>query len=653
MATTLAAFEEEQRQDRRELRLAAALTGLTAFGLALGVGLQLAGLPAWAWAAFALAYLAGGIPATLEALASLARGRLDIDLLMVLAALGAAAVGEPRDGAILLFLFSLAGTLEDYALGNTKRAVTSLMKLRPDSAHRRRPDGQSETVEVGVLQRGDVVLVKPGERIPVDGVLLAGSSAVDQAPITGESVPVDKTVGDPVFAGTVNGQGVLELEVSKPASESTLARMVELVTQAQAQRAPSQRFSDWFGQRYTGVVLLGSLAALAVFLLVGLPSSEAFYKAATLLVVASPCAIVISVPAAVLSALAAAARDGVLFKGGAALEDFGNARLLALDKTGTLTEGRMVLTDLVAVEGAEEQLLRKLAALELSSEHPIAKSVLSEAKKRGLEVSAAEAVSAVPGKGVVGELAGQRLWAGNRKLAQAQGVALGPEVEAALEGLERDGKTTLMLGGERVLGVVGVADVLRASAKDTLRQLRQQGVERIVMLTGDHWRVARAVGAQLGLDERDIHAELLPEDKVRLVRELGQARAVAYLGDGVNDAAALASASVGLAMGTAGSDAALEAADVALLSDDLGKLPRSYALAQKANRVIKQNLAFALGIMALMVGLTLFWHLPLPLGVLGHEGGTLVVVANGLRLLRGVKDVAPPRPADLGAPARA
>lgn len=637
MERTVAAIEEEQRQEQRKLRTAALLTALAALGLVLGVVFQFTGVAqTWIWVAFTVAYLAGGVPAAIGAFGALSKGKLDIDLLMVLAALAAAAVGEPRDGAILLFLFSLAGTLEDYAMGNTKRAVTSLMQLRPDTANLR-ANGETRTVGVTELRLGDVVVVKPGERMPIDGKIISGQTAVDQSPITGESVPVDKGIDDLVFAGTVNGHGALEVKVSKLASESTLARMVDLVTEAQEQRAPSQRFSDWFGARYTVFVLVGTLVALGVFLLLGLPSAEAFYKAATLLVVASPCAIVISVPAAVLSALAAAARGGVLFKGGAALEDFGHAKVVALDKTGTLTEGRMNVTDVVPVEGTRDEVLAVLGSLEANSEHPIAKSILSEARRVKVALQDADDVSAVPGKGVHGQVSGQSYWAGNRKLAQAQGVSLTAEVEAAMKRLESEAKTTLLLGSDRVLGLVGIADTVRPSAQATLNRLRSQGIGRIVMLTGDHADVALAVGTQLGFAPEDIHAGLLPEDKVRLVNDLSQENAVAYVGDGVNDAAALATASVGVAMGSAGSDVALEAADVALLSDDLGKLPDTYALAQRANRVIRQNLAFALGIMVIMVVVTLFWHLPLPLGVIGHEGGTLLVVANGLRLLWGTK----------------
>jgi Zn2+/Cd2+-exporting ATPase len=631
-ALTITTKTTRPREEAKTFRLEVVLTVLTGVGLLLGVVLQLFHTPLlWIYPAFGLALLAGGLPSSWQALQSLRQGSVDIDLLMVLAALAAVLVGEIRDGAILLFLFSLSGTLEDYALGNTKRAVSALMKLRPDTANVQQDDGSLRVVPVEQLQIGDTVLVKPGERIPVDGKIMSGGSAIDQSSVTGESVPVDKTVGDDVFAATLNGYGVLEIRVTKLAGESTLARMVKLVTEAQAQRAPSERFSDWFGRRYTFVVLIGTALALTIFLLLKFPVQEAFYKAATLLVVASPCAIVISVPAAVLSALAASARQGVLFKGGAALETFGKASIMAFDKTGTLTEGKMRVTDLVAFDSDENELLTKLAALEHHSEHPIAQSVVREAKQRGLPVLESEATQAIPGKGLQGFVEEQLLWAGNRKMAEAEGVMLDAETRVTLERLESEGKTILLIGGDRVLGVAGIADTVRTTAKATLERLRGQGVHKFVMLTGDHEVVARQIAAQLNLDE--VHANLLPEDKVEEVKRLRGQGTLAYLGDGVNDAAALATAHVGVAMGTAGSDVALESADVALLSDDLSKLAVAYDLARKANRVIKQNLVFALGILTLMVIFTLFGNLPLPLGVVGHEGGTLLVVANGLRLL--------------------
>lgn len=634
MSSAALALQQELQQERRTLRFEALLTIITVVGLIIAVIAQFSGAPnSLVWIAFIVAYLAGGVPASIGAVQELFKGKLDIDLLMVLAALAAAAVGEPRDGAILLFLFSLAGTLEGYAMGNTKRAVASLMKLRPDEASLHLPDGQTKRVAVEALQLGDIVVVKPGERIPVDADISQGQSAIDQSAVTGESVPVDKTIGDPVFAGTVNGHGALLLRVSKLASESTLARMIKLVTEAQEQRSPSERFSNWFGQRYTFFVLLGSIVALAIFLLIDMPRAEAFYKAATLLVVASPCAIVISVPAAVLSALASAARKGVLFKGGAALEDFGNAETLALDKTGTLTEGKMRVTDVIALAMPEAEFIKLAASLEAQSEHPLAKSILNYARAKGIEPNIPENTKALPGKGLQAEFEGKKFWAGNHKLLAEESVSLNDEAKAALAKLEREGKTPILIGAETLLGVIGVADTLRLSAKPTLERLKALGLKRFVMLTGDHSSVASAVAKELGLAKEDVYAELLPEDKVNYVRELSQKSKVAFVGDGVNDAAALATAHVGMAMGTAGSDVALEAADIALLTDNLERLPEVYALSKRANRVIRQNLGFALGVMILMVLLTLFWTLPLPLGVIGHEGGTLLVVANGLRLL--------------------
>lgn len=626
------------QQDTRALRRGALLTGLTGSGLLAGVLTSLIAPESWwVWACYLLAYLAGGVPAGREALRELVKGRLDIDLLMVLAALAAAAVGEPRDGAILLFLFSLAGTLEDYAMGRTKRAVESLLQLRPDRATRRIPgSSETEVVAVEALVPGDLVIVKPGERIAVDGVVMSGLSAVDQATITGESIPVDKAAGDLVFAATVNGYGVLEVKVSKRAGESTLARMIALVTEAQSQRAPSQRFSDWFGQRYTVLVLLGSVAALAVFFLLGMNLDDALYRAATLLVAASPCAVVISVPAAILSALAAAARGGVLFKGGAALEDFGTSTVLALDKTGTLTRGKPTVSDVVPFSGDARELLRLAAAIEAHSEHPIAQSIVAYAREQRLTPPSAGQVVAVPGQGVRAILDGLPYWAGNRKLLNSQGIRLSALQEQQLAAVEAQGKSPVIIGADgRLLGLIAVADTLRPGTANALAELRQAGFERIVMITGDHPEAAHHIGRQLGLADEDIFADLLPEEKLAVVKGLEREAKVAYVGDGVNDAAALARAHVGVAMGTAGSDVAIEAADVALLSDDLSRLVAARRLAQRANRIVRQNLTFAVSVMVVLVLFTLFGNLPLPLAVVGHEGGTLVVVFNGLRLLMG------------------
>lgn len=629
------ALMEELAEERKALKLDVLLTTITLIGLIAGIYVQVTdGAVIYEWIAFAIAFMAGGIPAAKEAFGSLLKGKLDIDLLMVLAAIAAALVGEARDGAILLFLFSLAGTLEAYAMGNTKRAVAALMELRPDEANLENGDGQLERVSVEALKIGQVVVVKPGEKVPVDGIIISGTSAIDQSSMTGESVPVDKDAGDNVFAGTVNGHGVLRVNVTKEASHSTLAQMIKLVTEAQSKRSPSENFSDWFGERYTILVLVGSILALVGFIVFGLPYEEAFYKAATLLVVASPCAIVISVPAAILSALAASARQGMLFKGGAALETFAKVDIIAFDKTGTLTEGKMKVAKVVPVGMEEKELMQLAASLEANSEHPLAKSILTHAATFGLYPKMVEKAVAVPGKGMFVTIEGQQYFAGNRKMLAEAGVAEDSITSKALADLEKEGRTAIIIGSDKVLGVIGISDTIRKSAVETITALRKSGIKRIVMLTGDHTAVAHAVGAELGIKREDIFAELLPIDKVAMVDRLRAEGNVSFVGDGVNDAAALATSHVGIAMGTAGSDVALEAADVALLSDDLNALLRARKLSLQANRIIKQNLVFALSILVVMVVLTVFTDkLTLPLGVIGHEGGTLLVVLNGLRIL--------------------
>ncbi len=627
-------LRKELEEERKALRVNVLLTGMALIGLLVGVYFEIVGgLGQYVAAAFVVAYLAGGIPAAIGAFGNLLKGKLDIDLLMVLAALAAALVGEARDGAILLFLFSLAGTLEEYAMGSTKRAVVALMKLRPDEANLEATGGQLERVAVEALLVGQIIVVKPGERVAVDGVIESGTSAVDQSSMTGESVPVDKEIGDEVFAGTVNGHGVLRVRVSKLASHSTLAHMIVLVTEAQAKRSPSESFSDWFGERYTVLVLVGSVVALGGFILFGVDLQEAFYKAATLLVVASPCAIVISVPAAILSALAASARKGMLFKGGAALETFAAIDIVAFDKTGTLTEGKMQVTAVVPLGVSEHQLLKLAASLEAHSEHPLAKSILAHAATIGISPAQVEGAEAVPGRGIFATLDGRRYFAGNRRMLEHSGIVIDAKTEEVLQQLEMEGKTSIMIGNETVLGVIGLSDTVRASAKETVMALRQSGIKRIVILTGDHPAVAEAVGREIGIPKEDIYADLLPTDKVAIVEKLKSEGQVSFVGDGVNDAAALVTSHVGVAMGTAGSDVALEAADVALLSDDLRAFLRARTLSVKANSIIRQNLVFALGILLLMVIVTIFFYLPLPLGVIGHEGGTLLVVLNGLRLL--------------------
>jgi len=626
----------EIEEERVELRVNIILTTITLLGLVGAIIIGAMGGPLWAIvAAYIATYLAGGFRAAKDAVTQLWHGSLDINLLMVLAALAAAAVGEVRDGAILLFLFSLAGTLEGYAMGNTKRSVASLMKLRPDTARRKTADGTTETISVAELALEDIVLVRPGERIAIDGEIISGTGAVDQSSVTGESVPADKLPGDKVFAGTLNQNAVLHIRVTAEAGKSTLAKMIQLVTEAQETKAPSERFSDWFGERYTIVVLAGSVIALGVFILLDIPFSEAAYKAATLLVVASPCAIVISVPAAVLSALAVAARNGILFKGGAALENFSNVRAIAFDKTGTLTHGVMKVTDVHQFAGSEADIIAIARTVEEHSDHPLAKSIVDYAEEKNISAHTSVETDMIAGQGIVTTTeSGERYWVGNGTLLQTLAVTLTQEHTTTLDELETNGKTPVIVGvNNEIRGIIGLSDTLRETTRPVSDQLRKLGVKQLRMLTGDTQKVADVIGKEAGFAPEHIHGGLLPADKVALVKDLQNQYNVAFVGDGVNDAAALATAQVGIAMGVAGSDVALEAADVALLSDDLRKLAYAHKLSLQMNRIIKQNLYFAVGIMILMVIVTIGWYLPLPLGVIGHEGGTLLVVANSLRLL--------------------
>jgi len=580
----------------------------------------------------AAVYIAGGLPATWRALSTLCREHvLDIDLLMVVAAVAAAVVGAPFEGAVLLTLFSISTTLEHRALGRARRAIEALMALRPETALRKGGDGTVEEVAASALAVGDVVVLRPGARVPTDGVIVQGRGGIDEANITGESMPVSKEPGEQVFEATVNLDGVLDVSVTRTVGESTIARMIQLVTEAQAAKAPSERFSSWFGQRYTVVVMVGAVVTFATFYWLGHAWEQALYKAATLLVAASPCAIVISVPAAILSALSAAARGGVLFKGGAALETLAAIDTFAFDKTGTLTTGRAEVTQVVALDGDESRFLSLLAGLEAHSEHHIAAAIRRETATRGLDPASVTNVNARPGVGIEGFDALGPLWAGNSYLVAEMNACV---EHPALTALADGAQTVVYLGrGAVVLGAVCVADEARASSAAALVALRNSGVRRIVMMTGDRRPVALRIGAELGLKPDEIDAEMLPQDKVREVGELAANGKVAFVGDGVNDAAALARADVGIAMGAAGSEVALQAADVALLSEDMERLAHAHRLARRTAVIIRQNLIVAIGAMVVLVTGSLFFDLPLPLAVIGHEGGTVLVVLNGLRLL--------------------
>lgn len=580
-----------------------------------------------------IVYLAGGLPAAWRAVSVLWDEHiLDIDLLMVVAALAAAAVGAPFEGAILLTLFSVSTTLEERAMGRARRAIEALMALRPETALRKGPDGLVTEVPVAELAVGDTFVLRPGARVPADGTITSGRGALDEANITGESMPVTKEPGAPVFEATVNIDGVLEAAVTKTVQDSTVARMIALVTQAQSSKAPSERFSAWFGQRYTIAVMAGAVLAFGAFYLLGSTWEEALYRSATLLVAASPCAIVISVPAAILSSLSAAARGGVLFKGGEALETLASVDTFAFDKTGTLTTGKATVTGVVALDDDEPVFLALLAGLEAQSEHPSAAAIRREAASRGLQPAKVLDVVNRPSEGIVGNDGQSRLWAGNPRLATLMGASID---HPALLALAADAHSVIYAGRDgRVLGAVTIADAVRATSRPTLAALTEAGIGRIVMMTGDRRPVALRIGEELGLQPAQIHADMLPEDKVSMVGELAATGKVAYVGDGVNDAAALARADVGIAMGAAGSEVALQAADVALLSEDMGRLAEAHRLARRTAAIIRQNLTFAIGAMAVLVTGGLFFELPLPIAVIGHEGGTVLVVLNGLRLLR-------------------
>jgi Cd2+/Zn2+-exporting ATPase len=620
------------------------LTGLNLLMILMGWLFHTLGAGTLSAAAYVAAYLAGGYFGALDSYQLLRERRIDVNLLMILAAIGAALVGEAAEGAILLFLFSLSNTLQSFALMRSRRAVRALMSLQPDLATRLTPEGE-QMVPVEELMPGERVLVRPGERIPTDGIVLRGESHVDQSPITGESIPVHKAVGAQVFAGTINTSGVLEIEVLHPIKETLLHRILRLVEEAQEQKARTQRWLERFEQRYA-LVVIGASALVATGLpLLGWSFHEAFYRAMTLLVVASPCALVISTPATLLSAIANAARHGILFKGGEPIERLASVQAIAIDKTGTLTEGKLVLTDIVPLgNSSEAELWQCLLDVESLSEHPLAQVLVREAQARGFQPRHVEHFEALPGKGVRAIRDGQQILMGNLRLFETTGVP--PEVHQLVQLLHQQGKTAMLValaplqnGVEpRFLGVAAVADQLRPTAAPAVQQLKQLGIPCIAMLTGDAAPVAQAVAHQVGIER--VYAELLPDEKLQVLRQLArECGAVAMVGDGVNDAPALAAAEVGIAMG-AGTDVALETADVALVGNDLLNLPYAVALSRQATRVLKQNILFATGVIVVLVILTFAAGLRLPLGVVGHEGSTLIVVLNGLRLLT----FAPPAP---------
>ncbi len=620
--------------DRGPLALAG-LAGL--FFLAGWAGARFFNLPqSLAVPLFIVSYLAGGYHVARLAIPGVFKGRLDTDLLMLAAALGAAALGKWAEGAFLLFLFGLGHAGEHYALDRARHAVNALGDLMPQTARIKRGD-QLVEVPVERLRLGDLVLVRPGDRLPADGTVTAGSGAVDQSPVTGESVPVEKAPGDQVFAGTINQDAALEIKVSRLSADNTLARVMQLVAEAQSQQSPTQRSAERFTRRFVPSVL--ALVLLVVFVppLAGwLPLRDSFYRGMLLLVAASPCALALGTPAAVLAAIAQAARNGVLIKGGAYLETLGSLTTMAFDKTGTLTTGDFQVTAVVPLNGATEgEVLGLAAAVEGGSNHPLARAVVRAAQAQDLPLLPVSDLENVAGLGVTGTVAGRPARIGSLKLF-ADDAITPPDrgLVQTVKRFESAGETTMVVSRDGTfLGVLALADTPRPGVRATLQQLLALGVRRLVMLTGDHETAARRMGVEVGVT--DIRAGLLPEDKLAAIRELRQAHgAVAMTGDGVNDAPALAAATVGIAMGGAGTAVALETADVALMADDLSRLPFAIGLSRASRAVIRQNLAISLGVIGLLVLTSVLGVVQLSGAVVLHEGSTILVVLNALRLLR-------------------
>lgn len=615
--------------------------GLMAASGAAAIGAELlawAGASETAPAVVALALLSiatGGLPTLRKGWIALRTFTLNINFLMSIAVIGAMAIGEWPEAAVVIFLFALAERIETLSLERARNAMRGLMAMTPDTASVRLASGEWRERAAAEVQVGQTVRVRPGERIPLDGVVTAGASAVNQAPITGESIPVEKSVGDPVFAGTVNERGAFEFRVTAIKGDTTLAHIIRAVQEAQGQRAPTQRFIDRFARTYTpAVVVVAVLIAAVPPLVFGAPFQDWFYKALVMLVIACPCALVISTPVTIVSGLAAAARHGILVKGGVHLENGRLIRAVALDKTGTLTHGRPVVTDVFALaDRPADELLQLAASVDAHSEHPVAEAIVAawhgSARRPLLDVTAFEALA---GRGAKATVDGGLYHLGNHRLVEELGLCT-PRVEAELERLEREGKTAVVLVSEREpLCVLGVADTVRGHSAEAIRELHALGVVS-VMLTGDNPTTARAIADAVGID--DARGSLLPEDKLAAIDDLlARHGTVAMVGDGINDAPALARASIGFAMGAAGTDTAIETADVALMDDDLRKLPRFIALSRRTAQVLRQNIALALGIKALFFALALAGQATLWMAVFADMGASLIVVANGLRLLR-------------------
>lgn len=585
------------------------------------------------------AYIAGGFYGAKTALESLREHEIDVDMLMVLAAIGAAIVGQWIEGAVLLFLFSLSNVLQDYAIGRSRQAIQSLFKLYPEEAKVKRDD-HIVTLKINEIELHDIILIEPGERIPVDGEVVAGQSSIDESPITGESMPVDKAVGEMVFAGTLNKQGILDVKATKAAEQTTLSRIIKMVEEAQDSKAPTERFLDRFEQIYAKLIIFGTLLFIVIPPLLGWSDFQSnFYRAMVLMTVASPCALVISVPSAFISAIASAARGGVLFKGGAYLEQLATIKAVAFDKTGTLTFGRPQVTDVLPANGiSDHELIQITASVEARSEHPLAKSIVDYAEHESVYMLPIDNFEAKAGQGITATLNNAQIQVGRVSNLVSDQPLSDKLVQQQVE-LERHGKTVIgVIRDGHWLGLLAMADEVRPESVLMVKQLHDKGISA-VMLTGDNQRVAESIAQQVGIN--DVRAELMPEDKAIALKELqSEYGAVAMIGDGVNDAPALAMADVGIAMGAAGTDVALETADIVLMADRIERLIDAIDLSRKARRVVWQNIVFSLAVIVMLILGVFVISLPLPLGVFGHEGSTVIVVLNGLISLLLIPEIA-------------
>ena len=632
--------EDDHDHDSSNARLVSVIISGVFTGVSLLLQWQNLFTPYGKVAAAVIAMLASGRLILPKAIRALRQFSLDMNVLMSVAVLGAAGIGEWTEAAAVVFLFALSELLEGFSVGRARRAIQSLLQLTPDTALVKRGD-QIQEVRVEEVKVDETLIIKSGARVPLDGVVTSGESAINQAPITGESMPVEKKSGDSVFAGTINGEGSLEAKVTKAYTDTTLAKIIQLVGEAQGQKAPSQRFVDQFAKIYTPTVfVVAILVLLSGPLLFHGAWLEWTYRALVLLVIACPCALVISTPVSIVSGLTAMARHGVLIKGGVFLEEIGRLKALAVDKTGTITEGKPRIQQVIPWNGkSEEEILRVAAAIDTHSEHPLAQAVVKYAEEKKIQFPRSENYQSKTGRGAQARIDGHLYFVGNHRYVHELGICT-PELEQKLSEIEEQAQSVVIVGhqphdGETgdVFGILAIGDTVRANAKAAIALLHKAGVEKVVMLSGDNQKTANAIAKQVGIDEA--HGNLLPDDKIARVRELtAKYKHVGMIGDGVNDAPAMAAASVGIAMGQAGTDTAIETADIALMQDDLSKVAETIQLGRRTVRMIQTNIAFALGVKAIFLALAVTGHATLWMAILADTGATLVVIANALRLLK-------------------